>query len=99
MKFSEILDGLKEGHIYTNGTMKEKNQCIVCHIPQNVPADVVPKMTSIPQTAKRLMTDCSIAFRNQVLILEWDRENGGNYLATGYTPSWDDIFRDDWEFV
>jgi len=99
MKFGEVIEGLKEGHIYTNDSMYARNQCIVCHIPQTVPADVVPKMNSIPQTLKRLAEERSIAFHDQVLLLEWDKKNDGNYLATAYIPTWEDIFREDWKMM
>lgn len=96
MKFAEVIEGLKLGHIYTNKKMKARNQCLACHINQTVPAEVVPRMNSIHQTLKRLLTESSITFHDQVLLLEWDREHGGDYLATSYTPTWEEIFAEDW---
>lgn len=96
MKFSEIIDGLKSGHAYRRQAENWRNKFISCHVDQTVPEDVVPKMNSLPQGVKRLMEARSIYFHDQVLLFEKGEDKSWNYKATGYTPSWDDIFADDW---
>lgn len=54
MKFSEVIEGLKEGRSFTRGawmaeaisntSINYKVKHIVCQIPQTIPADIVPKM-------------------------------------------------------
>ena len=48
MKFNEVLDALKNGERLTNATLSDMLAFIVRQVPQIVPAEVVPKMTSLP---------------------------------------------------
>ncbi len=96
MKFAEIIDRLNNGEIlareaWAGGT------CIVKQIPQTVPAEVVPRMTSLPEAAKKMLTG-TVSYHDQVLIMRvgnW----GAEAYATSYLPSWEDIFADDWRTI
>lgn len=94
MKFSEVLEALREGKALTNAHMAIKSQHIVRQIPQTVPGSVVPKMTSLPDDGKRLC-NLGIEFYDQVLLLEWDNDKGIT-RATSYIPTWRDIFDCTW---
>lgn len=109
MKFTEVIDGLGQGLAFSRkkweflriGEKIIRRGCfIVRQIPQSIPADVVPKMTGLPDCAKWILADIgdgAISYRDQVLIIECD--GNGENLATSYIPTWEDIFADDWEEV
>ena len=59
-----------------------------------VSRDLIPKMTSLPDTAKTVLTEMSVLFlyyTSQVLMVDI---NSG--IAKNYIPEWEDIFADDW---
>lgn len=102
MKFSEILDGLKEGRTYTRQAEGWYGKFIVKQIPQIVPASVVPKMTSLPEDVKQRISTVgksdeflgTISYYDQVLLVtsnDYERT-----AATSYIPTWADLFADDW---
>ena len=102
MKFSEILDGLKEGRTYTRLAEGWYGKFIVKQIPNTVPAAAVPKMTSLPEHVK--MKFCTvgkddefkgtISYHDQVLIIT--SNDFERCTATSYIPTWEDLFADDW---
>lgn len=95
MKFEEVLDALRNGERLVNATLTEMNAFIVRQVPQVVPEEVVPKMTSLPDSAKEHMAGSEIRFTSQVLLVWWSSMQE-QYIATSYVPSWYDIFREDW---
>lgn len=97
MKFSEIIDRLNEGIPFTRSNSLY-GKFIVKQIPQTVPADVVPRMTSLPEHAKAIigtMADGALSYHDQVLLIEAN-DNCPESHATYYIPTWEDIFADDW---
>ena len=95
MKFSEVLEALRNGERLVNGSLSVKGAYIVRQIHQIVPQEVVPKMTSLPDSAKEVAKYGPIEYRDQVLIVYWDNELGRS-VATSYIPTWYDLFREDW---
>lgn len=102
MKFSEVIDGLKEGRSFQRRTEAFVGKRIVMQIPQTVSASVVPKMTSLPESLKQVIgtvglndeTLGTIQYHDQVLIMtlnDYERCS-----ATSYVPTWEDIFAEDW---
>lgn len=102
MKFSEIIDGLINGRPFTRQTKSWWGKFIVRQVPQLVPASVVPKMTSLPDSVKPRISTVgrdaekvgSIQFHDQVLIVTCN--DSADTSATSYVPTWEDIFSDDW---
>lgn len=103
MKFSEILEGLKNGQAYTRFRTESWHGKFICmQIPQTVPAEVVPKMTSLPEGVKAFIGTVglddefhgTISYHDQVLIITCN--DFARTSATSYTPTWEDIFADDW---
>ena len=106
MKFSEIIEGLQNGRVYARTKWNEncagaEKTYIARQVPQSLSGGVVKDMTSLPVLARELITkhDAAVnpgclAFYDQVLIIHstWD----GSF-ATGYTPTWEDIFAEDWQ--
>lgn len=100
MKFAEIIDGLKEGIAYRRYNKAEFwDRVVVMRIPQTVSKEVVPKMTSLPDSVKKAVGGISghgtITYHDQVLVMTMR----GNMpvSATSYVPTWEDIFAEDWE--
>lgn len=99
MDFGEVIKGLKEGCIYTrNSASYWRGKFISMQIPQTVPMEIVPKMTSLHPSVKAYlgtMGDGSISYHNQVLVFEandfCEKSN-----ATSYIPTWEDLFAEDW---
>ena len=73
MKFSEIIDRLNKGETFRRCSSPTwAGKFIVKQIPQTVPAEVVPRMTSLPDHAKAFigtMGDGSISYHDQVLLV------------------------------
>ena len=102
MKFSEILAQLKAGSPCRRTSWHSPGRFIVRQIPQTVPAAVVPKMTSLPDHAKAIIGTVGlenehkgcITYHDQVLIIVSDDFH--DTTATSYTPTWEDLFAEDW---
>lgn len=102
MKFSEILDGLKNGLPYTRQNDAWYGKFIVRQIPQVVPKEVVPKMTSLPDVVKQKISTVgkdperigTISYHDQVLIVTC--YDYADTSATSYIPTWEDLFAEDW---
>lgn len=96
MKFSEIIDRLNTGETiareaWAGGTF------IVKQIPQTVAAEIVPRMSSLPEQAKKMLCG-TVSYHDQVLLVQ-ARDYGREAHATYYMPSWEDIFADDWRII
>lgn len=95
MKFSEVLEALRNGERLTNSSLSGMG-FIVRHEPTYVDKEVIPKMNSLPEETKEFLKDRGdIRFVDQVLLFRWSPMQEA-YIATGYIPTWYDIFREDW---
>lgn len=100
MKFAEIIERLKNGETFTRVSW-EGNKYIACQIPQVISKDIVPKMTSLPDYAKRLLSivgSGAISYHDQVLIINNVDDSSIAATATSFVPTWEDIFASDWIF-
>ena len=100
MKFSEIVERLKNGETFCRGSW-QGNKYIVHQIPQTVSKDIVPKMTSLPKSAKDILNTVgsgAISYHDQVLIIDNVDNSETDAKATYYIPTWEDIFASDWRF-
>lgn len=73
---------------------------IVKQINSDIASDIVPKMQSLPDAAKKEIgkyADGSIHYREQCLVVYPDTEYG--CMATNYVPDWQDIFSNDWIII
>lgn len=97
MKFEEVLPALRNGERLTNASLSKFGGYIVRQIPQSVAADVIPKMTSLPDSAKDAIMrgGGDLRFFDQVLVVYRDYMAEG-YKATSWAPSCFDLFREDW---
>ncbi|WP_291528576.1 Thoeris anti-defense Tad2 family protein [Bacteroides sp. UBA939] len=73
---------------------------IVKQINSDIASDIVPKMQSLPDAAKKEISkhaDGSIHYREQCLVVYPDAKCG--CMATNYVPDWQDMFSNDWIII
>lgn len=95
MTFEQALPYIKEGRVYKR--LGWSNKVIFRQNNNSVLADIVPKMSSLPQEAKNLIAKeqlASITYDNQVIMMDTNTGDCKNYI-----PDWEDIFADDWCWV
>lgn len=93
MNFAEVIEGLKNGKNFTCTSSTALNGKFIT---LQIPADI-PKMQSLNDGAKAILAtvgDCQIHYRNQVIMI--NKVDSEKNIATYYTPTWEDIFSDDW---
>lgn len=96
MKFTEIIDRLNDGRTLAREAWAG-DTCIVKQIPQTVAAEIVPRMSSLPDRMKEILQG-TISYHDQVLLVRMGAE-GREARATYYIPTWEDIFADDWREI
>lgn len=102
MKFAEVIEGLKRGQNYTRyqDAPHFVGKVITMQIPADIPTEVIPKMQSLNEGMKAMLGtigDQQIHYRNQVLMV--NIVDGEPNNATYYTPTWEDIFAEDWQAI
>lgn len=94
--FAGIMEKLMEGALVRRAVWND-GVFAVMQIPQAIEKDIVPRMTSLPPAAKEAIGETengTIRYHDQVLRV--DPNMAGGASATYYTPTWEDIFADDW---
>lgn len=96
MSFGIAIEALKFGLAIRRSGWNEKSLFVVKQIPAHIESDVIPKMQSLPQSAKELVLKGKgfIDYTSQCLIYN---ENTGR--ADSWVPSISDMFAEDWEIV
>lgn len=92
--FGKAIDSLKQGLAIRRKGWNGKNIYVVKQVPQSIPSDVIPKMNSLPKSAKdKILAGVGhIDYTSQCLIIN---ETTGR--ADSWVPSISDVFADDWE--
>lgn len=95
MSFGEALQALEAGKcVARKGWI---TTCfVVKQIDSDINAEIVPKMQSLPDSAKELIgktADKDIHYRNQCLLI---KQFPSSSVATNYVPDWNDMFAKDW---
>ena len=96
VNFGGAIDLLKAGLAVRRKGWNGKGLFIVKQVPSHITGDIIPKMQSLPQSAKDIIMkreDAHIDYTNQLLLIQ---ESG---RADSWTASSSDIFADDWEVV
>lgn len=73
-----------------------KGRFVVKQVPAYITEEIIPKMQSLPQSAKDIIMARSnkhIDYTNQILIIHPDGH------ADSWVPSVSDVFAEDWEIV
>lgn len=95
MSFGEALQALEAGKCVRRESWVG-DKFVVKQINSDIPAEVVPKMQSLPDSAKEIINKThreDIHYRNQCLMIVQDTETS---VATNYVPDWNDMFSKDW---
>lgn len=96
MSFGDAIEILKQGGAIRRSGWNGKGLMVFKQIPAHIESDIIPKMQSLPQSAKDLILKGKgfIDYTSQCLIYN---ENTGR--ADSWVSSISDIFADDWEIV
>lgn len=96
LSFSEALQALEAGKCVMRESWIGDKFVVNAEIDSDIPAEVVPKMQSLPDSAKKLIgktADKGIHYRNQCLLV---KQFPSSSVATNYVPDWNDMFAKDW---
>lgn len=95
MNFGQALESLKEGKALSRSGWNGKGMFIVKQIPATIGLDIIPKMQSLPQSAKDILMarNKEISYANQMIIINSECK------ADSWVPSSSDCFAEDWEII
>lgn len=95
MNFGQAIEALKEGKLIQRSGWNGKGMFVVKQIPAVIGLDIIPKMQSLPQSAKDnlLKREQPISYTNQMLIVNAEGR------ADSWVPSSSDCFAEDWEII
>lgn len=96
MSFGDAIEVLKQGGAICRKGWNGKGLFVIKQVPAHIESDIIPKMQSLPQSAKDLILKGKgfIDYTSQCLIYN---ENTGR--ADSWVPSISDVFAEDWEIV
>lgn len=96
MSFGDAIEILKQGGAVRRSGWNGKGLFVVKQVPAHITEEIIPKMQSLPQSAKALILKGKgfIDYTSQCLIYN---ENTGR--ADSWVPSISDVFAEDWEIV
>ena len=96
VSFGSAIALLKSGFAIRRSGWNGKNLFVIKQVPAHIESDIIPKMQSLPQSAKDLILNGKgfIDYTSQCLIY-----NGNTGRADSWVPSISDIFAEDWEIV
>ena len=96
MSFGVAIEALKFGLAIRRRGWNGKGLFVVKQVPAHISGDIIPKMQSLPDSAKTLIMKSKgyIDYTSQCLIYN---ETTGR--ADSWVPSVSDIFAEDWEIV
>lgn len=94
--FGSAIEALKFGLAIRRAGWNGKGLFVVKQIPAHITEDIIPKMQSLPQSAKDIIMSREnkvIDYTSQMLIINPDGR------ADSWVPSVSDVFAEDWEIV
>ena len=96
MTFGDAIEVLKQGMAIRRSGWNGKGLFVIKQVPARITEEIIPKMQSLPQSAKALILKGKgfIDYTSQCLIYN---ENTGR--ADSWVPSISDVFAEDWEIV
>lgn len=96
MSFGMAIEALKFGLPIRRKGWNGKGLMVFKQVPAHIESDIVPKMQSLPQSAKDLILKGKgfIDYTSQCLIY-----NESTGRADSWVPSISDVFAEDWEIV
>lgn len=96
LSFEQILPLLREGFAIRRKGWNGKGLMVFKQVPAHITSEIIPKMQSLPDEAKRLVLESGdhIDYFAQCLIF-----NPETCEANSWVPSISDVFAFDWELV
>lgn len=96
LNFGQAIEYLKAGLAVRRKGWNGKGLWVIKQVPAHITEEIIPKMQSLPQSAKDLILKGKgfIDYASQCLIYN---ENTG--YADSWAPSISDVFAEDWEIV
>lgn len=96
LSFEQILPMLREGFSIRRAGWNGKGLMVFKQVPAHITSEIIPKMQSLPDEAKRLVLASGdhIDYVAQCLIF-----NPTTGEANSWVPSISDVFATDWELV
>ena len=94
--FGDAIEVLKQGGTIRRKGWNGKGLFVVKQIPAHITEEIIPKMQSLPQSAKDIIMareNKVIDYTSQMLIINPDGR------ADSWVPSVSDVFAEDWEVV
>lgn len=94
--FGEALRALKGGCCVARNGWNGKGRFVCRQVPSHVDENVIPRMSSLPQSAKNLVMsrdNKSLDYSNQMIIVHPDGK------VDSWVPSVSDVFAEDWYLV
>jgi hypothetical protein len=90
--FQFALDAARTGSLISREGWNGKGLFVFVQVPSEVPAEIVPKMSSLPNAAKALLVGRGgpIRYRNQAAIIHTDN------TIESWSPSLSDTMATDW---
>lgn len=88
LSFGLAIQALKNGKCVARKGWNGENMFVYKQIPATISSEIVPKMQSLPQSAKDRLGN-GIHYENQMLIIK-------DSVANSWLPSSSDIFAEDW---
>lgn len=96
LNFGQAIEWMKAGFAIRRSGWNGKGLFVVKQIPAHITEEIIPKMQSLPQSAKDIIMareNKVIDYTNQMLIINSDGR------ADSWVPSVSDVFAEDWEVV
>ena len=95
MNFGEVIEALKQGKCIAREGWNGKGMFVCKQVPAEIYCNIIPKMSSLPQTAKDILfdRDKSIFYVNQMIIIKPDN------TIDSWIPSSSDVFAEDWIII
>jgi hypothetical protein len=100
LTFGGAIEALKAGKRVTRKGWNGKGLFVFMQVPANIPADVVPRMQSLPQSVKEEVYrraneggSGELSYCNQLALVKPNNE------INGWAPSAADALAEDWEIV
>ena len=96
MNFGDAIEVLRQGGAVRRSGWNGKGLFVIKQVPAHIESDIIPKMQSLPQSAKDLIMRSKgfVDYTSQCIIYN---ENNGR--ADSWVPSISDVFSEDWEVV
>lgn len=74
--YQEALAAAREGYLISREEWKDKGLHVFVQVPSEVPAEIIPRMSSLPNSVKTLLVQRGgpIRYYNQIVILTEDNQ-------------------------